>query len=87
VGLYDQTLPWYLRRTTTVVDYRDELALGLDAEPGKGIGDVPTWIARWQTLTQAYALMAPETYEQLRGAGVPMRIAARNARYVLVARA
>jgi 4-amino-4-deoxy-L-arabinose transferase-like glycosyltransferase len=86
VRLYDQTLPWYLRRTTTVVDYRDELALGLDAEPGKGIADTHTWIARWNSLPQAYALMTPETYEELRRDGVPMRIAARSARYVIAAR-
>ena len=35
--MYDQTLPFYLGRTTTLVDYRDELGLGLDAEPEKGI--------------------------------------------------
>ena len=86
VGLYDQTLPWYLRRTTIVVDYRDELALGLDAEPDKGIADTRTWIARWRTLDQGYALMTPETYDRLRRDGVPMRLAARNARYVIVAR-
>jgi len=86
VGLYDQTLPWYLRRTTTVVDYRDELDLGLDAEPDKGIPDTRAWIARWRSLDKGYALMSPETYERLAREGVPMRVAARNARYVVVAR-
>jgi 4-amino-4-deoxy-L-arabinose transferase-like glycosyltransferase len=86
VGLYDQTLAWYLRRTTTVVDYRDELALGLDAEPDKGIADTPTWIAAWRALDKGYALMTPETYDALRREGVPMRIAARSARYVIVER-
>ncbi len=31
--MYDQTIPFYLGRTTTLVGYRDELALGIDAEP------------------------------------------------------
>jgi hypothetical protein len=79
-------LPWYLRRTTTVVDYRDELDLGLDAEPDKGIPDTRAWIARWRSLDKGYALMSPETYERLAREGVPMRVAARNARYVVVAR-
>jgi 4-amino-4-deoxy-L-arabinose transferase-like glycosyltransferase len=86
VQLYDQTLPWYLRRTTTVVAYRDELALGLDAEPARGIASVQEWIRLWKTLPQGYALMDPGTYASLMQQGVPMRAAVRNGRYVLVAR-
>ena len=41
VGTYDQTFPFYLGRTTTVVEFRDELALGLDAEPQKGYPKYP----------------------------------------------
>jgi 4-amino-4-deoxy-L-arabinose transferase-like glycosyltransferase len=85
VRMYDQTLPWYLRRTTTVVDYRDELALGLDAEPQKGIADTAAWIAHWQSLPQGYALMTPETFDDL-AKHVPMRAVARSPRYVVVAR-
>ena len=60
VQLYDQTLPFYLGRTTTLVDYRDELALGLDAEPGKGIATTREWTERWQACARRrYALMAP----------------------------
>ena len=33
VGTYDQTFPFYLRRTTTIVNFRDELALGTGATP------------------------------------------------------
>ena len=87
VRMYDQTLPWYLRRTTTVVDYRDELALGLDAEPQKGIGDTATWMARWASLPQGYALMTPDTFDDLAKQQLPMRVIVRTSRYVLVARA
>jgi 4-amino-4-deoxy-L-arabinose transferase-like glycosyltransferase len=86
VQLYDQTLPFYLGRTTTVVDYRDELALGLDAEPGKGVATTAEWTGRWQHASQAYALMAPDTASRLAGEGVPMRTVAANARHVVVAR-
>ena len=34
VHMYDQTLPFYLARTTTLVEYRDELGPGLDARAG-----------------------------------------------------
>ena len=86
VRLYDQTLPWYLRRVTTLVDYRDELGLGQDAEPGKSISDVRDWMTQWRTLPQGYALMAPDTYEALAQQGLEARIVARTGRYVLMAR-
>jgi len=86
IQMYDQTLPFYLRRTTTLVNYRDELALGLDAEPERGIATVRDWQTQWQALQQAYALMAPETFDRLKTAGVPMRVVARDTRRVLVAR-
>jgi 4-amino-4-deoxy-L-arabinose transferase-like glycosyltransferase len=86
VRMYDQTLPFYLGRTTTLVEYRDELGPGLDAEPDRGIAHVADWIARWQSLAQGYALMSPETEASLAGAGVPLRVVAADSRRVLVAR-
>ncbi|HEY4138867.1 MAG TPA: 4-amino-4-deoxy-L-arabinose transferase, partial [Casimicrobiaceae bacterium] len=86
IEMYDQTLPFYLRRTTTLVNYRDELALGLDAEPERGMATVRAWETRWRELPQAYALMAPETFDRLKAADVPLRIVARDTRRVLVAR-
>ncbi|HZQ60208.1 MAG TPA: phospholipid carrier-dependent glycosyltransferase, partial [Casimicrobiaceae bacterium] len=40
VRMYDQTVPFYLRRSTTLVDFADELALGIAAEPHKAIDTV-----------------------------------------------
>ncbi len=65
--MYDQTLPFYLGRTTTLVDYRDELGPGLDAEPRRGIAHEADWIAAWRSLAQGYALMAPDTARIARG--------------------
>jgi 4-amino-4-deoxy-L-arabinose transferase-like glycosyltransferase len=86
VEMYDQTLPFYLKRTTTLVDYRDELALGLDAEPERGIAKLADWEARWRALPQAYALMTPDTFDKMARMGVPLRVVARDPRRVLVAR-
>lgn len=86
VRMYDQTLPFYLRRTTTLVAYRDEMALGLDAEPQLGIAAEPAWVEQWRALPQGYALMAPETLRAYAAAGVPMRVVATDTRRVLVAR-
>jgi 4-amino-4-deoxy-L-arabinose transferase-like glycosyltransferase len=86
VRMYDQTLPFYLKRTTTLVEYRDELALGLDAEPERGIPHLAQWVSQWRALSQGYALMSPDTHDRLAAEGVPMRVVASDPRRVLVAR-
>jgi len=85
VQSYDQTLPFYLRRPTTLVEYRDEMGPGLDAEPAKGLHEA-AWIAAWAAAPQAYALMQAGTAADLARKNVPMRVLARDARRVFVAR-
>jgi 4-amino-4-deoxy-L-arabinose transferase-like glycosyltransferase len=84
--MYDQTLPFYLQRPTTVVAFRDELALGLDAEPARGVATVAEWEERWRALPQAYAVMASDTLDKLAADGVPYRVVAREPRRVMIAR-
>ncbi|MGE5087566.1 MAG: phospholipid carrier-dependent glycosyltransferase [Candidatus Levyibacteriota bacterium] len=86
VRMYDQTLPFYLRRTTTLVAYRDEMSMGLDLQPELAIPRVEDWIPRWEALPQGYALMSPETRAALARQGVPMRVIASDSRRVLVER-
>ena len=86
VGMYDQTFPYYLRRPVTLVAYRDELALGLDAEPQKGIAREDDWIAVWRALPQGYAILQHDEYAKLAAGGLPHRVVARDPRRVLVAR-
>jgi 4-amino-4-deoxy-L-arabinose transferase-like glycosyltransferase len=85
VGSYDQTLPFYLRRPTPLVDYRDEMALGLDAEPDKGM-NLPQWIESWSAAPQAYALMSREMSADLTRQRVPLRVLALDPRRAFVAR-
>ncbi|MGC1818846.1 MAG: phospholipid carrier-dependent glycosyltransferase [Casimicrobiaceae bacterium] len=86
VRMYDQTLPFYLRRTTTLVAYRDEMGPGLDVQPELAIPNVADWIPRWDALPQGYALMSPATRTMLARQGVPMREVAHDSRRVLVER-
>ncbi len=86
VESYDQTLPFYLGRPTTLVGFRDEFALGIDAEPHKAFALFPPWIAEWEGLPQGYALMPHSTYDTLSAMHVPMRIVAHDTRRVFVAR-
>ena len=86
IAMYDQTLPFYLGRTTTLVDFRDELALGIDAEPERQIPTVAQWIARWRELDSGYAMLPPSEFETLAAQNVPMRVLARDTRRVIVSR-
>ena len=64
VDTYDQSLQFYLRRTTTMVAYKDELGFGIAQEPEKFIPDVAQFEKIWNADHDALALMAPRTYEQ-----------------------
>ena len=86
VDTYDQSLQFYLRRTTTMVAYKDELGFGIAQEPEKFIPDVARFEKIWIADHDALALMAPRTYETLRAQGLPMRLVARDTRRVIVAR-
>lgn len=86
VDTYDQSLQFYLRRTTTMVAYKDELGFGIAQEPEKFIPDVARFEKIWDADRDALALMAPRTYDSLRAQGLPMRLVARDTRRVIVAR-
>lgn len=86
VQMYDQTLPFYLKRPVTLVQYIDEFALGLDAEPRKGIPRVKDWKQLWIGLERGYAMMNPANYERFTNEGLPMRVLARDPHRVIVSR-
>jgi hypothetical protein len=86
VAMYDQTVPFYLGRVTRVVGHRDELSLGIDAEPQKQIPTLAAWMGEWQTLSKGYALLDRKLEALLVAEGVPMRVLARDARRVVISR-
>ena len=86
IAMYDQTVPFYLGRTTTLVAFRDELALGIDAEPERQIPTVAAWLPQWRALERGYAVLPPAEFEELVAEGVPMRVLARDTRRVVVSR-
>ena len=47
VATYDQTLPFYWRRTVELVAYRGELDYGLRRDPGAEIPTVAQFVERW----------------------------------------
>ncbi len=84
VATYDQTLPFYLQRTLTLVAYRDELGFGIDQEPANFIPDLAGFAAAWRASPDAWALMPPDTYRRLLEQGLPMRVAAQDTRRIIV---
>jgi len=86
VEMYDQTVPFYLGRVTRLVAFRDELSLGIDAEPGKQVPTTDAWVAEWRGLARGYAVLEPGLQARLAAEGVPMRELARDPRRVVVSR-
>ncbi|HET7548463.1 MAG TPA: phospholipid carrier-dependent glycosyltransferase [Usitatibacter sp.] len=84
VNHYEQTVPFYIRRTMTLVDYRDEFETGLAAEPWKAIPDLASFPAEWLRPGEAMAIMQPGTYEKFRAQGLPMQVLHEDPRRVLV---
>ena len=84
VGLYDQTLPFYLRRTMTLVAHADELEFGLQQEPQLWLPTRDAFVARWRDGPKAIAVTRPEIFDQLQREGVPLRVIAQDARRIVI---
>jgi len=86
VGTYDQTLPFYWRRTFTLVAYRGELDYGLKFDPGAEWPSTAQFIEQWNRESLAYAVMERDMFDDLKRRGVPLHELARDVRRVLAAR-
>ena len=88
VGRYEQALPFYLRRTMTMVQHADELEFGLKQQPELWI---PTreefmriWIKAHASNAGAVAILSRDAYDQFVAAGLPMRVIGTDPRRVIV---
>lgn len=86
VATFDETLPFYWRRTVDFVSYRGELDYGLRRAPEREIPTIAAFVARWQESGRACAVMETGMYEDLIARGVPMRELGHDAHRVLVSR-
>jgi 4-amino-4-deoxy-L-arabinose transferase-like glycosyltransferase len=89
VGMYDQSLTYYLRRTVILAEYRDEFSFGLEQQPELALPDVDAFVAQWTRDEAAgvrdVAIMRADIYAKLRQRGVPMRLVAEDTRRVVAA--
>ena len=84
VNHYEQSVPFYIRRTLTLVNYRDEFETGLETEPGQAIWEVEDFEDEWLRPGEALAIMQPGTFERFRRLGLPMQVLLDDPRRVLV---
>lgn len=84
VGLYEQCIPFYLRRTMILVEHKDELAFGLAQQPELWIPKRSDFLTIWNTGPAAMAILRPAMYEQMQKEGVAMTAIAQDSRRVIV---
>ncbi|ALK98293.1 glycosyltransferase [Massilia sp. WF1] len=89
VGIYEQSLTFYLGRTVTLVDYLDEFSFGLEQEPQLAIPTIPAFVERWRadaaSGVKSIAITRPEIVADLRRQGVPLRVVAGDSRRTVIA--
>lgn len=85
VDMYDHTLPWSLKRTVTMVGYRDELGDAVDWEREKFVPDLMSFAARWRAAPEAWAILPVGEAEKLpRELGIRVQVLARGPQYAIV---
>ncbi len=86
VRTYEHTLPFYIKRTVTLVEYGDEMEFGLQQQPELEIPTMEEFEARWRSDRKALAIMGPDIYAELTRRELPMRLLAEDARRVIVSK-
>jgi 4-amino-4-deoxy-L-arabinose transferase-like glycosyltransferase len=86
VAMYEQTLPFYLKRTFTLVAYQDEMAFGIMQEPQRWIPDIAGFERAWRNQPAALAIMPVNIYPQLKNDGLAMKTIYENTQYIVVSK-
>jgi len=84
VRTYEQTLPYYIGRTLTLVEFADELEFGLEQEPNLWVPMLAEFEQLWASHDDAFAVMHPDTYRELSRHGLQMETIASDPRRVVV---
>ena len=84
VFCYEQTLPFYLKRTFTLVDFKDEMDFGIQQEPERWIASVDLLAKRWSMQAEAYAIVPTQMFYTLQQQGMAMKEIYRDEQYVVV---
>jgi 4-amino-4-deoxy-L-arabinose transferase-like glycosyltransferase len=74
VQTYDQTVPFYLQRPVTLVDYVDEFETGLRAEPHKHIAKLADFPVAWNAAGSTIAIVPAQNIAQMRALGLDFEV-------------
>lgn len=81
---YDQTLPFYLKRTLILVNYVDEFELGEMSEPDKWIKRLEDFPAAWNTPGPAIAIIQPGHLDRMKTLGISFEIIHQDPRRIAI---
>jgi hypothetical protein len=81
---YEQTLPFYLERTFTLVQYQDEMGFGIRQEPQRWIPTLQEFAGVWAAQPEALAIMPAYVYLQLQQQGLAMKIIFQDTQHIVV---
>ncbi|MBC8024116.1 MAG: glycosyltransferase family 39 protein [Burkholderiales bacterium] len=84
VGHYEQTVPFYLKRTLELFDYEDEFEVGQKAEARLRLREIEEFPPEWLRMDDALAIMHPRVYEDMKAQGLPMQVLHADPKRVLV---
>jgi len=84
VMYYEQTLPFYIKRTFTLVQYQDEMDFGIKQEPEKWIPDLAGFAERWNKDKEALAIVQTYRYAEVEALHLPMQEIFRDEHFVVV---
>jgi 4-amino-4-deoxy-L-arabinose transferase-like glycosyltransferase len=89
VGIYEQSLTFYLQRPVTLVDYLDEFSLGLQQEPHLAISKLASFADQWRRDAAGgqrdIAIIRADMLENLKREKLPLRVVAADARRSVIA--
>jgi 4-amino-4-deoxy-L-arabinose transferase-like glycosyltransferase len=89
VGLYEQSLTFYLGRPVTLVDYTDEFAFGLQQQPALAVPTLDAFIDTWQDNAvhgiPCMAIARADLVFELQRRKVRLRVIDSDARRVVIA--
>ncbi|GAB4121816.1 MAG: glycosyltransferase family 39 protein [Sideroxydans sp.] len=84
IRMYEQALPFYLKRTQVLVQYDGEMAFGIQQEPQRALSSLAAFAATWQTQADALAIMPLAAWDEVRGLNLPLQEIYRDELYVVV---
>ena len=86
IKLFEYSLPYYLQRHISVVEYQGNMEFGIGREPGDWLASEAEFMPLWLATTQALAIISLDTYQQWLEQQIPMKIIYQDPRRIVVAR-